>query len=70
MLRIFALRTVTGEGGQSSGGDYILVGIIGQYEAGVLVEGDGYTLTGGFWPGGGDPAGAPDIYLLIVFKDS
>ena len=62
--------TVDGGGGDSAGGGYTLVGTIGQHEAGVLLEGDGYTLTGGLWPAGSASAGGVDIYLPILLKDS
>ncbi len=38
-------------GGTSTGGDYALVGTIGQPDAGEMSGGD-YKLAGGFWPGG------------------
>ncbi len=43
--------TIDGGGGQSSGGDYVLTGTIGQPDAGYLGGGD-YELLGGFWVGG------------------
>jgi hypothetical protein len=43
--------TIDGGGGQSSGGQYILTGTIGQPDAGYL-DGDNYELLGGFWVGG------------------
>ncbi len=41
-------------GGQmwSTGGGYELGGTVGQPDAGVALTGGGWTLTGGFWPGG------------------
>ena len=42
--------TIDGGGGQSSGGDYVLTGTIGQPDA-AYSTGD-YELIGGFWPGG------------------
>ena len=45
--------TVNGGGGMfSTGGNYSLGGTIGQPDAGLLV-GQGYSLAGGFWSGGG-----------------
>lgn len=43
--------TIDGGGGQSSGGQYILTGTIGQPDAGYLGESN-YELLGGFWVGG------------------
>lgn len=43
--------TIDGGGGQSSSGQYILTGSIGQPDAGYL-GGDNYELLGGFWIGG------------------
>ncbi len=43
--------TIDGGGGRSSGGDFALVGTIGQPDAGDMSGGD-YELSGGFWPGG------------------
>ncbi len=44
-------HTIDGGGGQSSGGQYVLTGTIGQPDAGYL-GGDNYELLGGFWVGG------------------
>lgn len=43
--------TVDGGGGESSGGDLVLRGTIGQPDAGVASDGDTLTLRGGFWNG-------------------
>ncbi len=43
--------TIDGGGGISAGGQYVLVGTIGQPDAGWS-SGGGYDLLGGFWPGG------------------
>jgi len=43
--------TIDNGGGVSTGGDYSLVGTIGQPEAGAM-SGGSYELLGGFWPGG------------------
>ena len=43
--------TIDGGGGRSTGGDFALVGTIGQPDAGQMSAGD-YVLSGGFWPGG------------------
>src|SRR5262245_11610389 len=42
--------TVAGGGGAVSGGDYTLVGTVGQPDAGHLSGGD-YAMEGGFWAG-------------------
>lgn len=54
----------------STDGDYSLSGIIGQADAGVLIDSD-YTLVGGFWGGAEAPAapGMRPIYLPIVLKN-
>jgi hypothetical protein len=52
--------TIDGGGGQSSGGQYVLTGTIGQPDAGYS-EGGYYELLGGFWPGG--------PLCFVVFKD-
>ncbi len=44
-------HTIDGGGGRSTGGDYAVVGTIGQPDADTVMEGDDYTLSGGFWPG-------------------
>ena len=41
--------TIDGGGGTSTGGNYALVGITGQPDAGQMSGGD-YVLSGGFWP--------------------
>ena len=43
--------TVDGGGGvsESSGGQYILKGTIGQHDSGPVIEGGTYSLYGGFW---------------------
>ena len=43
--------TIDGGGARSTGGDYALVGTIGQPDAGEMAGGD-YKLSGGFWPAG------------------
>jgi hypothetical protein len=43
--------TIDGGGGQSSGGQYVLTGTIGQPDA-AYFEGGHYEVLGGFWPGG------------------
>ena len=48
---VLAWSTVDGGGGQSSGGQYVLTGTIGQPDA-AYSEGGEYELLGGFWAGG------------------
>ena len=58
--------TVDGGGATwSEGGGYALGGTVGQPDAGVL-SGGGYTLAGGFWPGG---AAQYRIYLPLVLRN-
>ena len=45
-------HTIDGGGGRSTGGDFLVVGTIGQHDADMLMQGDDYTLSGGFWPRG------------------
>jgi len=59
-----------GGGGVSSGGQYVLIGTIGQPDAGYSAAG-GYELLGGFWPGGplcfvefGDFARFAELWLI------
>ena len=60
-------NTVNGGGGTfSTGGDYSLGGTAGQPDAGLL-SGEGYTLAGGFWPGGA-VAALYRIYLPLVVR--
>ncbi len=42
-------HTIDGGGGRSSGGDYAVVGTIGQADTGEM-SGGGFSLSGGFWP--------------------
>jgi len=43
--------TIDGGGGRNSGGQYILMGTIGQPDAAYSSSGN-YQVLGGFWPGG------------------
>jgi len=58
--------TVDGGGGTSSGGQYVLVGTIGQPDAAYSAGGD-YELLGGFWPGG--PLCIVDFYDFTRFAE-
>ena len=42
--------TIDGGGGTSTGGDYSISGTFGQPDAGEVLIGSVYELTGGFWP--------------------
>jgi hypothetical protein len=45
-------NTIDGGGAMwTAGGSYELSGTIGQPDAGVVMTGGGFELTGGFWPG-------------------
>jgi hypothetical protein len=60
---------VGGGGRESAGGNYALIGTIGQPDVGVLTAGN-YTLVGGFWSGEGIPA-EPEthpIYLPLILR--
>ena len=54
--------TIDGGGGRSSGGDYAVVGTIGQPDAGKMSGGDS-SLSGGFWPRG------PLVSCFVNFED-
>ncbi|MBW6474992.1 MAG: hypothetical protein K0B14_17835 [Anaerolineaceae bacterium] len=60
---------ISGGGGSSIGGTYVLDGVVGQPDAGVLSGGD-YSLGGGFW-GGGEINIEPEdhnIFLPLVVR--
>lgn len=40
---------VSGGGGTSTGGVYVVSGTLGQHDAGTPMSGGGFSLTGGFW---------------------
>ena len=58
--------SVDGGGGSSQGGDFTLNGTIGQSDVSAM-SGGGYTLHGGFLPGG---ALSPqyELYLPVVMR--
>lgn len=64
--------TVDGGGTTTAlGGEYTLMSTAGQPDAGPTLSGGGYSLTGGFWPGGAVESSSgdgSDIYLPIVLK--
>lgn len=41
--------TIDGGGGASAGGNYSLIGSIGQLDAGVTMTNGGFSIVGGFW---------------------
>jgi hypothetical protein len=60
--------TADGGGGQSTDGEYILRGTIGQPDGGVL-HGDQYSLAGGFWGGPlTEPPPGNRTYLPVVWR--
>ena len=58
--------TIDGGGGTSSGGQYVLVGTIGQPDAAYSAGGN-YELLGGFWIGG--PLCIVDFYDFTRFAE-
>ncbi len=48
---VISWGTIDGGGGTSSGGIYEVVGTIGQADAGSVMVGGDYTVSGGFLPG-------------------
>ena len=58
-------NTIDGGGDTSTGGGYTLMGTIGQADAGVRLNGGGYSLAGGFWASG---ASQYQVYLPVVIK--
>jgi hypothetical protein len=63
--------TIDGGGGNSSGGNYMLSGTIGQPDAGTAMSGDDYRLIGGFWAAGTPARGQGgnfDVYLPLTLR--
>lgn len=59
-------RIASGGGTSSDGARYALSGTIGQPEAGALMEGSSFQLSGGYW-GGAAPGATPyQLYLPVV----
>ena len=58
-------NTIDGGGDTSIGGGYALMGTIGQSDAGLLMDGGGYSLAGGFWI---DGASQYRVHLPLVIK--
>ena len=50
---------ITGGGGTSSGGEFLVRGSMGQPEAGEALTGGEFTVRGGFWPGEGGVGPTP-----------
>jgi hypothetical protein len=44
-------NTIDGGGSASTGAAFVLTGTIGQPDAGPVLTGGAFALTGGFWPG-------------------
>lgn len=66
-------RTVDCGGGASSGGAFELVGTIGQADAGGVMAGGAFAVTGGFWTTAGercrpdlDGSGAVDVGDILA----
>ncbi|HUV88117.1 MAG TPA: hypothetical protein VMY80_00565 [Anaerolineae bacterium] len=57
--------TIDGGGGTASSEGYTLTGTAGQPEPGAALQGGGYVLIGGFWPGA---AAGCRLYLPLVLK--
>jgi hypothetical protein len=59
---------IAGGGGTSTGGVYTVSGTIGQPDAGELMTGGNYSLTGGFWSliAAVQTAGLPNLLLSQV----
>lgn len=59
-------NTVDGGGGRVDGGDYLLIGTVGQPDAGPALSDAGgrFTLLGGFWPAVEE--GNSMVYLPLV----
>ena len=67
--QVFSLSwwTVDGGGGTSTSASYSLSSSLGQPDAGVL-DGGGYILGGGFWPGRVRQSPGKDLYLPLVSR--
>ncbi len=61
--------TVDGGGGYSAGGAFELEGTIGQHDAGSVMTGGNFSLSGGFWAGGSVPGPVVTVAdSIIVFR--
>jgi hypothetical protein len=61
-------RVAGGGGTSADGGQYTLSGTIGQSEAGRLMEGSTFRLSGGYWGGAGPDPAINDLYLPMVLR--
>jgi hypothetical protein len=61
-------RVAGGGGTSDEGGRYTLSGTIGQSEAGVLMEGSSFQLSGGYWGGASSSALPSELYLPVVIR--
>lgn len=59
-------RIAGGGGSSSDGGRYALSGTIGQPEAGVLMEGSSFQLSGGYWGGAAPGKASNELYLPVI----
>lgn len=59
-------RVAGGGGTSDDGGRYALSGTIGQPEAGVLMEGSSFRLSGGYWGGSSSDRVPNELYLPLV----
>lgn len=62
--------TTDGGGGVSSGGGYVLSGTVGQHNAGEVLSGGTFTLTGGFWAGVSAAEPLPPLRLRVEISDT
>jgi len=60
--------TVDGGGTQLAGGDFLLLGTVGQPEAGNALSGGGFELGSGFWSGGA-LADQHTVFLPLVMRN-
>lgn len=61
-------RVASGGGTSTDGIQYTLSSTIGQHEAGVLMEGASFQLSGGYWGGTGPRAPANELYLPMLLR--
>ena len=60
---------IAGGGGTSrDGAQFALSGTIGQPEAGVLMEGSTFKLSGGYWGGAAAEATTTELYLPMLLQ--
>ena len=59
--------TVDGGGGVSLGGDYLLQGTAGQFDAGTM-HGESYTLSGGFWQATEAVVSLEKVMLPVIIR--